>query len=109
MPQKHRVYTHGERVNVWIPKRHIKLWNELENKSAFVQIALDDAIGIMTWALLRKRNPEKYKRPIDSHKVEEVMPTFNEEFPLDPLTNKRLGKEQTQTWPKNSVKKPELW
>ena len=67
-------------------------------------MALDDAIGIMTIALLRKADPKKY--PHIDKKIEDVVPEFNEEFPLDELTAKRLGKTK---WPKNSPRKRELW
>lgn len=94
----------GKRVLVYIPHHHLKLWKDIDNKSNFVQTCLDDAIGIMTWAILRKSKPDVYRQP--NKTIEEVLPAFNEKFPLDPLTAHRLGK---QTWPKNSPSEHELW
>lgn len=69
-------------------------------------MALDEAIGIMEWAILKKQDPEKYH--IDRAPAEEIIPKFNEDFPLDELTAKRLGKTK-ETWPKNSQNARELW
>ena len=93
----------GIRANVWIHPRHVKLWKEIENKGGFVNMALDDAIGVMTMAILRKENPEKYT--IKTKTAEDYLPEFNEKFPLDPLTKKRLNKQ----WPANSPRTQELW
>lgn len=98
-------YGKGRRVSVWIPERHLSLWDEIENKSKFASIALDNAVAIMTFALLKKADPAKYDR--DKTPVEAVLPSYNEQFPLDPLTAKRLGK--TKTWPKTSPNEQELW
>lgn len=98
----------GIRVNVWIHPRHLQLWQDIENKSGFVNLSLDEAIGIMEFAILKKMNPEKYH--IDRPPAEQIVPKFNEEFPLDELTAKRLGKtKEKQTWPSNSQSVPELW
>ena len=94
----------GMRVNVWIHPRHVKLYKEIENKTGFVNMALDDAVGVMTMALLRAENPEKFTI---KKKVEDYLPEFNEKFPLDPLTAKRLGK--TKTCPENSPPTHEAW
>lgn len=95
----------GIRVNVWIHPRHVKLYEEIENKSGFFNLALDDAVGIMTMGILRKENPEKYT--IKTKKPEDFLPEFNEKFPLDELTKKRLGKNKQ--WPENLHPTPELW
>ena len=94
----------GIRATIWIQPRHRKLWKELENKGGFVNTALDDAVGVMTMAILRKENPDKYT--IKKKKAEDLLPEFNEKFPLDPLTAKRMGKK---TWQENSQPPPELW
>lgn len=101
MPSQHSKGP-GRRVNVWIPERHLALWDELENKSQFVQIALDDATGLMAFAIIKEAKGIVRPKP-----TQEQIGEFNEKFPLDPLTAKRLGKEKQ--WPKNSPKKPELW
>lgn len=94
MPRKK--YKTGIRVNIWIPQRHRHIWDEIENGSKFVQIALDDAVGIMTWAILKESDPELYQRPVDKIPIEEVAPNFNKAFPHDPITAKRL--ENKHTW-----------
>lgn len=94
----------GKRVNIWLSGESLVVWEQLENRSGFVRMALEDAVGIMTWAILRKQDPEKYH--VKEKPLEEVIDDYNEQFPLDPLTAKREGKE---TWPKNSPSKPELW
>lgn len=94
----------GKRVNIWLSGESLEIWEQLENRSAFVRMALEDAVGIMTWAILKKENPEKYK--LKERPIEEVVEEFNGTFPSDPLTATRLGK---QTWQESSPKKPELW
>ena len=95
----------GRRVNIWLSGESLRVWNMLDNGSGFVRIALEDAVGIMTWAILKKQDPEKYHTK--EVPIEDVLGTFNQEFPLNELTSKRLGKDAT--WPVNSQKKPELW
>jgi len=94
----------GKRVNIWLSGESLVVWEQLENRSGFVRMALQDAVGIMTWAILKKQEPEKYK--VQERPIEEVTKEFNQEFPVDQLTAKRLGKEK---WQENSAKKPELW
>lgn len=108
MPRS-KVYTEGERVNIWIPKRYLKDWHELENKSAFVQLCLDDMVGIMAWAILKKSDPEKYTRPIDKNPPPNLTQDFNKAYPLDSLTKKRTQKGKTDTCKTNSLNRPELW
>jgi hypothetical protein len=93
MPRPKR-YEDGSRVSVWIPKRYRKVWDEIENKSAFVQLTLDDIVGIMTWAILKKEDPAKYHTSIDEKPIAEVLPDFNRLYPLDPLTQKRIDKQK---------------
>ena len=91
----------GKRVNVWIPDHQMKTAVQIDNLSSFLQIALDNAADIMAWAILRDVQPQKYNT---GRKIETVIDEFNEKYPQNELTQKRQG-----TWPKNSVKKPELW
>lgn len=91
----------GKRVNVWIPERQLKVAAQIDNLSAFLQISLDAAADIMTWAILKDVDPKKYNT---GRKLEDVVDSFNEKYPQDPLTQKRNG-----TWPKNSPSKHELW
>ena len=93
----------GKQANIWLSDKSVKIWEQIENKSAFVNLALEDAVGIMTWAILKKQDPKKYH--VTEDPFEEVVGEFNEAFPVDPLTAKRQNKQ----WPKNSPKKPELW
>lgn len=82
----------GKRVNVWIPHKQMETAAQIENLSNFFQIALDNAADIMAWAILRDVEPQKYNT---GRKVEEVIDEFNEKYPLDPLTAKRLNKNGT--------------
>lgn len=72
---------------------------QIDNLSNFFQIALDIAPDIMAWAMLKAHDPKKY---YDLHKMEEVKDDFNEKYPLDPATAKRLGK-----WQEPSPKLPD--
>lgn len=90
----------GIRATVWIPERHVKLWRELDNKSGFISLALDDAVGIMAWAIMRATDPERFHRPVDDKKVEDVLPEFNKNYPLN---------EENKQWPKSSKKTQENW
>jgi len=91
----------GKRVNVYIPPGLLEMHGLIENFSAFVQIALEQAPDIMAFAILHEKDPKKYhyRRTID-----EVIDQFNEQYPQDELTQKRNG-----TWPKNSQPTQELW
>lgn len=97
-------YGGGKRINIWLPNSSLVMWNQIENGSRFVQIALEDAIGIMTWALLMKADPEKYEKRIKNKAA--VLGKFNEEFPLDPMTQARKG---TKPSPAISPPTQELW
>jgi hypothetical protein len=97
-------YGTGKRVSVSLLERHLKIWNDLENKSEFVQLCLENAVDIMTWDILKKEDPETFH--IEQPPIEEVIPHYNDKHPLNKLTAQRLGKE---TWPKNSVKPQENW
>lgn len=88
----------GKRVNVYIPGPQREVAVQIENLSAFIQIALDSAPDIMAWALLHDINPKVYDT---GRKLETVIDEFNEKYPLDPLTQKRQGK-----WHKHSQKLP---
>lgn len=80
-------YRAGKRVNVWLPDKQLKTWNMIENKSAFVQQALDDAAGIMAYAVLKRERALEERITID-----DIIGQYNETFPLDPLTKQRLKK-----------------
>lgn len=66
-----------------------------------MQLAIDNAAGIMSWALIKKQ--QGYTDPVTM--TPELVAEYNENFPLDPLTAKRLNKE----CPTPSAPKPELW
>lgn len=108
-----RVYKEGIRVNVWIPKEYRERWHELENNSKFVQLCLDEMVGIMTWSILKASDPPKYHRPQDDVNPLEVIPEFNEKFPLDPMTKRRMEKNkkvEEKEWPPTpSPSRHELW
>lgn len=82
-------YKKGQRVNIWIPARLMETWLEIENHSKFVQIAADQAVGVMTWGLMKEKAPDIYSEP-NADKLVEVAAEFNKKFPLDPLTKKRM-------------------
>lgn len=90
----------GKRVNLWIPERQLKVASEIENVSAFFQIALDNAADIMAWAILNKVDPKRFH---NNHQLEEVIDEFNDKYPLDELTQRRNG-----TWHKPSPKLPDV-
>lgn len=96
----------GKIVTIWLDAEHMKLWNDLRNKSAFVQLCLENAAAIMAWDILRKKNPEKYQD--HNPPVEESIDEYNALHPLDPLTEQRLEKEPTE-WPKTYPNNQELW
>lgn len=91
----------GKRVTVYLKGRSLDMARQIDNLSAFVQLALDQAPGVMTWAILKERQPEKY---YDTVKLDDVLPEFNEAYPLDPLTAARK-----QKWQQNSAQPRELW
>lgn len=93
----------GKRVLVWIMDRHFKLWKEIENKSNFIQICLDNATDIMAWAILKDVDPKKYKVEHDKT-PEEITEEFNKKYPPNELTAKRLKK----TWKEPSPKLPDI-
>lgn len=85
----------GKRVNIYILQRHVETAEQIDNLSAFVQIALDQAADIMAWAMLKEYDPKKYNT---DRKLEDQIDDFNQKYPQDPLTQKRTGK-----WPKRSA------
>ncbi len=84
----------SSRVNIYIPNDLLPLARQIENFSAFVQISLEQAPDIMTWAILHDADPKKYHARA---KMKDVVGKFNEKYPQDPLTQKRLGKWQTNS------------
>lgn len=95
----------GKLISAWLPHRQHKIWHQIENKSKFIQLCLDDAAGIMAWQIYK----EKERLKVTEKPLESVIEEYNKTFPLDPLTKKRLKKEPEEEWPKNSPKKRELW
>lgn len=85
----------GKRVNIYILQRQLKTAEQIDNLSAFVQIALDNAPDIMAWAILKDYDPKKYNT---GDKLEDSLEAFNNKYPQDPLTQKRTGK-----WPNRSA------
>lgn len=91
----------GKRHNVWILERHSELWASLENRSKFLQLALDQAAGVMAWGILQERDPNKYE--LNEQPTTDELEEFNEAFPLNELTKTRTKPSE------NSAKKPEIW
>lgn len=78
----------GKKVDVYLTRDVLPVYEQIENKSAFFQLALRNAPGIMAWAILKQSKPERYND--DRVKpLEQVIGDFNKAFPLDPLTAKR--------------------
>jgi hypothetical protein len=103
----------GKNVNLWIRSENFETYKMIENKSRFFQIALDEAVGIMTWALLKKKDPKKY---YDTHRpLEEVASEFNDWFPAERMTKIRMEKAKEkervdkEKWHKTSAPKQDLW
>ena len=99
----------GKRINIWLAGEELKRWEQIENKSKFVQLCLRDVVGIMTWAILIEEHPEKYRK--NTKPMEEVLPEYNKKFPLNQMTKTRLKikTSETDTWQDNSPSEQELW
>jgi len=105
---KRKPPTKGKRYTLWVPARLIETIEELDNKSKFLQIALDQCIGIMQFDIMKKRLPEVYKEPKE---VEGEKELYNQLNPLDDLTKKRKPYAKTEpTQPRpSSDEDSELW
>lgn len=95
-------YGPGKRVNIWLPEKHLKIADDIENLSQFVQIALEQAASIMAFDIIKQAKgitkqdpptPEQYER-------------WNSDHPQNPLTQKR---ENEKCSTPTSASKPELW
>lgn len=89
-----------KRVCVSISGQHLKIASQIDNFSAFVQLALDNAADIMAWDILKNVDPEIYH---GNARMEDVIDQFNALHPQNELTQKRNG-----TWHKPSAKLPEI-
>lgn len=79
-----------------------EIYDSLDNKSAFLRMALKQAAGIITWALMQQQDPEKYA--LDETPTAEEIAAFNKVFPADKLTQAKREKS-SQTL----ANKPDLW
>lgn len=86
MPRKK--HSRGKRVSIYLDGPALDVWELIENRSLFVQIALDQAAGIMAWAIMKKEHG--YREPAATPKLQEILPEYNHTYPLDELTEKRL-------------------
>ena len=91
----------GRRVSIWLPAESDKIAKDIDNLSHFVQLALDQAAGIMAFDIIKQEKGLPTKTP-----TPEQLDRWNADHPLDPLTAKRMKK-----WPNTPIshKKPELW
>lgn len=90
----------GIRVNVYLPAKHRKIARDIDNLSGFLQMALEQAAGIMAFDIIKRE--KGYSQPLPT---QEQYNEFNQNHPLDPLTKKRENKKcETSSQPK-----PELW
>lgn len=85
-------------THISLPKRYKPIIAEIENFSKFVQIALDQAAGIMAWDLIKKEKGYK-----DTEKLDDVKDEYNRAHPLNDLTKQRIKPSES------SPKTPELW
>ena len=94
-------YGPGRRVNIWLPEYHDNIAKDIDNLSQFVQMALEQAAGIMALDIIKQEKGLKQPLP-----TPEQYERWNKDHPLNPLTAKREKK-----WPntQTSPKKPELW
>lgn len=83
----------GRRISVWLPPESDDIAKQIDNMSGFVQMALKQASGIMTFDILQR---EKHVAPSPAP-TQEQFDRFNRDNPPDPLTAKRLGKDKK--WP----------
>jgi hypothetical protein len=89
-------YGPGRRISAWVRSRNFKMWDDIENKSAFLQLCIDNAVDIMAWDILKKSDPDIYHVE-HQQPVEEIVAQFNENHPLNDLTLKRKGKNGSGT------------
>lgn len=93
--------THYVTVAIRPPQK--RLWDQLENKSAFIQLCLDNAVGIMAWDILRKGGYPEPKRPPKA----KVVRTYNL---LNPLPDYKTRFANLKELPReNSPTKPVNW
>lgn len=106
--KQHKYDGGGRRVTLWLPEVALKVYDQLENKSAFLQLALKDAVGIMQWAIMKEREPQTYKDT--DVKFEDIIGPYNEAFPVDELTEKRNNaRAYARDKAKNTGPDSELW
>lgn len=93
--------TAGKRVNIYLPLDSLAIAKDIDNLSEFFQVALRQAAGIMAFDIIKKQRGAEQPLP-----TQEQYDTFNQDHPLDPLTAKRLGKENK--WPNTPPSAPKL-
>lgn len=85
-------YNAGRRVNIWLPEYHDNIAKDIENLSQFVQIALEQAAGIMALDIIKKEKGLKQSLP-----TPEQYEQWNKDHPQNPLTTKREKECSTPT------------
>jgi hypothetical protein len=91
----------GKRVTIYLPNHSLAIAKQIDNLSEFFQVSLEQAAGIMAFDIIKKETGIVDKRTPS----EEQLDTWNKNHPLDPLTAKRLGK-QNGTTPKSISRNP---
>lgn len=87
------------RVSASITPRHKEDWDRLENKSAFVEICIDNMVDIIHLDLLKKEDPETYDQatlaPLDDLAVE-----FNKRYKNNKMNRAKKGliKKENGKW-----------
>lgn len=87
------------RVSASITPEHKEKWDLLENKSAFVEICIDNMVDIIHLHLLKKEDPETYDSaelaPLDDLAVE-----FNKKYKNNKMNRAKKGliKKENGKW-----------
>lgn len=92
------------KVTVSLGDKQKKMWDALENKSKFMRLALDNAISIMQWDIMRKGGYPEPKRKVDYRKT---IRTYNLMNPL-PYNTKYANKHEAPPL-ESSPNTPDLW
>ncbi len=95
----------GKRISVYLRGESLATAKQIDNLSAFLQLALSQASAIMAFDIIqREKKLPKLKPPTD-----EAVNRFNDDHPLDPLTAKRLGKQKQWRNTPTSPPTHDLW
>lgn len=86
------------RKNISLPERQREVVESIPNFSKFVQLAIDNAAGLMAWDAIKRE-----KGLQDKEKLEDELPVYNKNNPVNKLTATRMPPSES------SPPKQELW